>query len=50
MEQKEKIVAFDIWCPKCKHRDKSESQDPCYDCLAEPINTDSRKPVKWEER
>ena len=50
MEYHEKIVAFDIWCPKCKHRNKDENQEPCDDCLAEPINIDSQKPVHWEER
>lgn len=50
MDSKEKIVAFDIWCPKCKHRDKKEHQQPCDDCLSEPVNVDSQKPVNWEER
>lgn len=50
MDSKEKIVAFDIWCPKCKHRDKKENQQPCDDCLAEPVNVDSHKPVNWEKR
>lgn len=50
MENREKIVAFDIWCPKCKHREKKEEQEPCCDCLDEPMNIDSHKPVYWEER
>lgn len=43
-------VDFYKWCPFCKHRDKTEQDEPCYDCLEEPVNVDSRKPVLWEER
>lgn len=50
MEYSEKIVRFDIWCPKCKHRNKAENEEPCYDCLQEPVNIDSQKPIKWEDR
>ena len=46
----EKIVDFHKYCGSCKHFDKKESEDPCYDCLAESTNTDSHKPVKWEEK
>ena len=49
-EYAEKIVRFDIWCPKCKHRNKAENEAPCYDCLEEPVNIDSQKPIHWEER
>lgn len=44
-----KEVRFDIWCSKCVHKDKSEAEDPCYDCLADPVNTYSRKPVYFED-
>ena len=44
-----KEVRFDIWCAKCTHKDKSEAEDPCYDCLADPVNTYSRKPVYFED-
>lgn len=44
-----KEVRFDIWCKKCAHKDKSEAEDPCYDCLADPVNTYSRKPVYFED-
>lgn len=46
----EKIVRFDIWCKKCKFKDKSEEDDPCFDCLAETVNFESTKPVKFEEK
>ena len=45
----EKIVEFNMWCPKCKHSEKSESEDPCFTCLENPVNLGSRKPIKYEE-
>ena len=44
-----KIVEFDKWCPKCLHKDKKETEDPCYDCLMDGENVNSHKPVRWEE-
>lgn len=46
----EKLVRFDIWCPKCKHFNKQEEDDPCVDCLLESANFESTKPVKFEEK
>lgn len=48
MDERLKIVEFE-WCEKCKHWKKAESEDPCYECLDEPVNTDSRRPVHFEE-
>lgn len=45
----EKIVRFDIWCPICKHFDKLEEEIPCCECLNEPGNIDTHKPVKFAE-
>lgn len=50
MEGWVKEVYFDQYCPKCKHWDKTESEDPCYDCLEDGWNVDSHKPVKFEEK
>lgn len=49
MELKDKEVRFDIYCPSCKHRKLNEDEDPCYDCLGEPVNQYSHKPVYYEE-
>ena len=46
----EKMVEFDKWCEKCKNYDKKESDDPCFDCLSDPVNYATRKPTKWEEK
>lgn len=50
MEDQYKIVLFDLWCPKCKYRDKKEEQEPCNECLEQPVNLDSTKPINWKER
>lgn len=42
-------VYFDQYCPTCKHSEATESDDPCWDCLSEPMNYDSHKPQYWEE-
>lgn len=45
-----KEVYFDEYCPTCKHYEKSESEDPCYDCLEDGWNEDSHKPTKWVKK
>lgn len=50
MQNHLKEVMFEIWCPKCKHRSKLEVEEPCDECLDWPVNEDSTKPIKWEER
>lgn len=50
MEGELKEVYFDKYCKTCQHEKKKETEDPCYDCLAEGGNTDSHKPVHWEEK
>lgn len=45
-----KEVYFDKWCHKCEHYGKKESEDPCYECLDEPVNVESHKPVGFEEK
>ena len=50
MEYIDKIVDFETYCPKCKHQDLAESEDPCHDCLNNPTNIYSHKPVHFEEK
>lgn len=49
MESKDKFVEFDKWCPKCSNKDKKEEEEPCATCLESPVNTNSHKPVCYEE-
>ena len=44
-----KEVYFDQFCKTCKHGSKLESETPCDDCLENPVNLYSHKPVKYEE-
>lgn len=47
MEQRVHLVDFEKWCKTCKHHDKPENESPCWECLDEPTNIDSRKPILW---
>lgn len=49
MLERMKIVEFDEWCKKCKYYDKGENEDPCFDCLCDPVKVASHKPTKYEE-
>lgn len=44
-----KEVYFDQYCQTCKSFDLKEDEEPCCDCLSEPVNQYSHKPVKYEE-
>ena len=44
-----KEVRFDNWCHTCKYRDKEATDIPCNDCLAQPYNIDSSKPIYYKE-
>ena len=49
MESRYKEVDYYEYCQKCKHKDKKEEEQPCFECLEEPVNLYSRRPVKFEE-
>lgn len=49
-EQTYKEVYFDQYCKKCKHEKVDDKEPPCYECLGEPLNWNSHKPVKYEEK
>lgn len=44
-----KEVYYGEYCKTCKHRKVKEDDDPCHECLNEPVNLYSHKPVNWEE-
>jgi len=44
-----KIVEFDKYCPRCKHKDVTPTADPCNECLTVPAREGTRKPEKFEE-
>ena len=47
----EKIVKYETYCQKCKHynEDEGNPKSKCWNCLDEPVNIDSRRPVNFEE-
>lgn len=45
-----KEVYFDKYCKDCKWFKTDESEDPCDDCLTQPVNVDSHKPVNYEPK
>lgn len=50
MDYPDKEVRFDKYCETCKHRDEPEVIEPCMECLLNPVNYETEKPVKWEEK
>lgn len=48
MEIINKEVRFDRWCSKCKYKNLKENEDPCWDCLDEPVNENSTKPLYFK--
>lgn len=51
MEQIDKIIEFDKYCKTCIFKDVKdiEGEDPCNDCLSNPVNTNSKKPINYKE-
>lgn len=50
MDDDLKEVYFYEYCKTCKHSNLEEKFDPCNECLDEPYNSESQKPVKWEKK
>lgn len=50
MEEEFKEVYYNLYCKKCVHEKTSEDDDPCYECLAQPFNTYSHKPINFKEK
>lgn len=45
-----KEVYFGQYFKTCKNFDKMKEEEPCCECLDEPMNQYSHKPVHWEEK
>lgn len=50
MECVYKEVYFQQYCKICKHELEDEAEDTCHECLQNPTNINSHKPVKYEEK
>lgn len=45
-----KEVYYNEYCHKCKNFKKDVIDDRCNECLSEPVNLHTHRPVKFEER
>ena len=45
-----KEVYFDQYCKTCEYEKCKEEENPCDDCLNEPVNLYSHKPVMWKAK
>lgn len=50
MEEVYKEVHFNEYCKTCEFKDTKEEDDPCHECLAQPANVYSHKPVKYKKK
>ena len=50
MQTETKEVYFSVYCQICKNQATLETEDPCNECLTEPVNIESHKPVNFEEK
>ena len=49
MEQSKKRIVSFLFCRHCVNKAKKESDEPCDDCLENPVNVDSRRPIHFED-
>lgn len=47
MENKQKEAWFWMYCGRCALKNKSEEHPVCNECLGEPFNENSHKPVNY---
>ena len=47
---KNKEVRFDLYSSKCKHAKVVEWESPCNECLEQPVNEGTQKPVNFKEK
>ncbi len=48
MNEEYREVYFYQYCPKCRYSKHPEEADPCAECLEEPYNQESHKPVNFK--
>lgn len=49
-EGETKEVYFHIYCKKCQYVNRRDDEDPCNECLENPYNEYSHKPVNFKEK
>lgn len=48
--QSYKEVYFHEYCKTCKYRKVKNTEEPCDECLSEPTNLETHRPVKYEKK
>lgn len=48
IENHEHIVNF-AYCKFCEHKNNPEKDEPCADCLENPVNVESHRPVHFKD-
>lgn len=46
----EKEAYFYLYCPRCAYSSLPQAAEPCDECLAQPVNEDSHKPLYFKEK
>ena len=50
IDNSEKEVYFYEYCKTCKYSELKGDEEPCNECLENPANTYSHKPVNYKEK
>lgn len=45
-----KEIYFSEYCSTCEHKDVSETEEPCNECLTTPARQESHKPEQYKEK
>lgn len=45
-----KEVYFHEYCKTCKYEKVKNTEEPCEECLGEPTNLNTHKPVNYEKK
>lgn len=45
----EKEVYFNQYCYRCQYSKYPETAEPCDECIAQPVNEDSHKPLYFKQ-
>lgn len=46
----DKIVEFDKYCETCEYKDLEHFEDPCNECLDNPTNVHTKRPVCYKAK
>ena len=50
MENREQFVEFDKFCSQCIYEKVNQAADPCHECLNNPVNEYTNKPVNFKKK